>query len=57
MTLTTVGYGDVTPGSAGAQIFTIVYIFTGIGVFVALLAGIASQYIRQKARAAACASV
>jgi voltage-gated potassium channel Kch len=57
VTLTTVGYGDVTPGSAGAQIFTIVYIFTGIGVFVALLAGIASQYIRQKARAAACASV
>jgi voltage-gated potassium channel Kch len=49
VTLTTVGYGDFVPTSAGGQIFTIVYIFTGIGVFVALLAAIAAQYIRQRA--------
>jgi voltage-gated potassium channel Kch len=49
VTLTTVGYGDLTPTSAGTQIFTIFYILTGIGVFVALLASVAQQYIAQKA--------
>jgi voltage-gated potassium channel Kch len=51
VTLTTVGYGDLTPTTAGTQIFTIVYILTGIGVFVALLASVAQQYIAQKAEA------
>ena len=49
VTLTTVGYGDFAPTTAGAQIFTIFYILTGIGVFVALLASVAQQYITQKA--------
>ncbi len=49
VTLTTVGYGDLSPTSAGTQIFTIFYILTGIGVFVALLASVAQQYIAQKA--------
>jgi voltage-gated potassium channel Kch len=49
VTLTTVGYGDLHPTSAGTEIFTIFYILTGIGVFVALLASIAQQYIAQKA--------
>ncbi len=48
VTLTTVGYGDLAPTSAGTQIFTIFYIVTGIGVFVALLASIAEKYIEQK---------
>jgi voltage-gated potassium channel len=49
VTLTTVGYGDLHPTTAGTQIFTIFYILTGIGVFVALLASVAQQYIAQKA--------
>ena len=48
VTLTTVGFGDLAPTTAGAQIFTIFYILTGIGVFVALLASVAQQYIAQK---------
>jgi hypothetical protein len=48
VTLTTIGYGDLHPTSAGTQIFTIIYIFTGLGVFVALLASIADKYIKQK---------
>lgn len=49
VTLTTVGYGDLSPTTAGTQVFTIFYILTGIGIFVALLASIAQQYIAQKA--------
>ncbi len=49
VTLTTVGFGDFTPTSAGTQIFTIIYILTGIGVGVALLTSVAQQYLRLKA--------
>ncbi len=49
VTLTTIGYGDFTPTSAGTQIFTIIYILTGLGVFVALLASVAEKYLEQKA--------
>ena len=49
VTLTTVGYGDLHPTTAGTEIFTIFYILTGIGVFVALLASVARHYIEQKA--------
>ena len=49
VTLTTVGYGDLSPTSAGTQIFTIVYILTGFGVLVALLTSVAQQYLRLKA--------
>ena len=49
VTLTTVGYGDFSPTTAGTQIFTIVYILTGFGVLVALLTSVAEQYLRLKA--------
>ncbi len=49
VTVTTVGYGDLAPTTAGTQIFTIVYILTGFGVLVALLTAVAQQYLRQKA--------
>jgi voltage-gated potassium channel len=49
VTLTTVGYGDFTPTTAGTQIFTIIYILTGLGVLVALLSSVAQQYLRLKA--------
>ena len=49
VTLTTVGYGDLSPTTAGTQIFTIVYILTGFGVLVALLTSVAQQYMRHKA--------
>jgi voltage-gated potassium channel Kch len=49
VTLTTVGFGDLHPTSPGTQIFTIVYILTGLGILVALLSSVAQAYITQKA--------
>jgi voltage-gated potassium channel len=48
VTLTTVGYGDLSPTTTGTQIFTIVYILTGFGVLVALLTAVAQQYMQHK---------
>ena len=52
VTLTTVGYGDLSPTTAETQIFTIVYILTGFGVLVALLTSVAEQYLALKAEKA-----
>ena len=49
VTLTTVGYGDFTPTTIETQIFTIIYILTGLGILVALLSSVAQQYLRLKA--------
>jgi voltage-gated potassium channel len=49
VTLTTVGFGDFSPTTPGTQIFTIVYILTGLGVLVALLSSVAQQYLKLKA--------
>ena len=48
VTLTTIGYGDLAPTSSGTQIFTIVFILIGLGVFLALLTSIAQQFLKQR---------
>jgi voltage-gated potassium channel len=45
-TLTTVGYGDLTPHGAGAKLFTVVYILTGIGAVSALIGIFARNVMR-----------
>jgi voltage-gated potassium channel Kch len=52
VTLTTVGYGDVTPTSDFSRLFTIVYILIGLGVLVAFTSSIARHYIQHKVEAA-----
>jgi voltage-gated potassium channel len=52
VTLTTVGYGDFAPTSDYSRIFTIIYIFIGLGVLVLFLSSIAQQYMRQKVEVA-----
>jgi ABC-type microcin C transport system permease subunit YejB len=52
VTLATVGYGDLTPTSDFSRIFTIIYIFIGLGVLVLFLSSIAQQYIKHKVEVA-----
>jgi hypothetical protein len=52
VTLATVGYGDLTPTSDYSRIFTIIYIFIGLGVLVLFLSSLAQQYIRHKVEVA-----
>jgi len=40
-TLTTVGYGDFSPQTTGGKIFTIVYIFMGVGVILGFINAVA----------------
>lgn len=37
ITLSTVGYGDLDPSSPESKVFTIVYIFMGLSIFVSLV--------------------
>jgi voltage-gated potassium channel len=57
-TVTTVGYGDVTPTSATGRIIAVVVMFWGIAFLAILTASIASTFIaaRQRARDAADAA-
>jgi voltage-gated potassium channel len=51
-TLTTVGFGDPAPATAAGKIFTILYIFVGLGViggFINVLAKV--SFARQRRRA------
>jgi voltage-gated potassium channel len=45
VTIASVGYGDLTPKTDGGKLFTIVYIFSGIGLFVASAAALANHII------------
>ncbi|QJF51966.1 potassium channel family protein [Roseobacter ponti] len=37
-TMSTVGFGDLSPQTDAGKLFTVLYIFVGVGVFVALFA-------------------
>jgi len=46
-TVTTVGYGDVTPVTEVGRLIAIFYMFFGIGIFAMILTSIASRYFQK----------
>lgn len=45
-TISTVGLGDLSPQTDFGKVFTVVYIFVGVGVFVALFAQFAKALLQ-----------
>jgi voltage-gated potassium channel len=48
ITLTTVGYGDLAPATPAGKLFTVFYLFTGIGLIVAFLNAVARAAVEQR---------
>ncbi len=48
MTISTVGYGDFSPATAAGKIFTIAYVISGLGVFVAMATAVAEAILSQR---------
>ena len=48
VTLTTVGYGDLAPATAAGKIFTILYIFVGIGIILGFVNAVAERSMERR---------
>lgn len=51
VTLTTIGYGDLSPSTATSKIFTIVYIFVGLGIILAFVNTVAERAMERSRKA------
>lgn len=50
VTLTSVGYGDITPNSTSAKLFTCVFVFIGFGLIGVLVSGAANYLVEKQER-------
>ena len=48
ITLTTVGYGDLAPTTAAGKVFTMLYIFVGIGIILGFVNTVAERSLRNR---------
>jgi voltage-gated potassium channel len=51
VTLTTIGYGDLSPSTAASNIFPIFYIFVGIGIILAFVNAVAERAMERRSKA------
>jgi len=51
ITLTTVGYGDLAPATPAGKLFTVFYIFAGLGIIVGFADAIARASVEQRGEA------
>ena len=47
-TMTTVGYGDITPKTDAGKIFTIIFVFAGVGIALYSLSLLASHFVEAR---------
>jgi voltage-gated potassium channel len=48
MTLATVGYGDFVPTTAAGKLFTVFYVFAGVGIILAFVQAVARGSVAQR---------
>ena len=48
ITLTTVGYGDISPTTTPGKVFTMFYVIAGIGIFVALVSQVGAHLMEAR---------
>ena len=48
VTLTTVGYGDFVPVTSIGKVFTVIYLFVGIGIILGFVNLLAKQRIKRR---------
>lgn len=51
VTLTTIGFGDLSPSTATSKIFTIFYIFVGLGIILAFVNTVAERAMERSRKA------